>query len=161
MKIKNYSKYDYSIVKLREPLTFNFNVKPACLPNTENFDVGDKALASGWGSQKHPESGPFPDKLRFVGLPLQAPSDCFFPTKLFLCAGSGGVSGVEWSGKGTCSGDSGGPLVVPRSDSDDTAIVIGVSSFVFRDSPNGDCRQSVFAPVIPQLKWIKDNMGKP
>ena len=48
-----YAKYDYSIVKLREPLTFNINVKPACLPNSENFDIGDSALASGWGSQKN------------------------------------------------------------------------------------------------------------
>ena len=47
-----YAKYDYSIVKLREPLTFNDNVKPACLPNSANFNIGDSALASGWGSEK-------------------------------------------------------------------------------------------------------------
>ena len=47
-----YHEYDYSIVKLREPLTFNINVKPACLPNSENFDIGNSALASGWGSTK-------------------------------------------------------------------------------------------------------------
>ena len=44
------SGYDYSILKLREPLTFNKNIKPACLPE-ENFAIGDFAfaLASGWG----------------------------------------------------------------------------------------------------------------
>ena len=42
-------RFDYSIVKLREPLIFNSNVKPACLP-TENFVSGDVAVASGWGS---------------------------------------------------------------------------------------------------------------
>ena len=47
-----YAEYDYSIVKLREPLTFNINVKPACLPNSENFNIGNSALASGWGSTK-------------------------------------------------------------------------------------------------------------
>ena len=51
----NYFKkrFDYSIVKLREPLTFNSNVKPACLPKSANFDVGNFALASGWGSIKN------------------------------------------------------------------------------------------------------------
>ena len=46
-------RFDYSIVKLREPLTFNSNVKPACLPKSANFDVGNFALASGWGSIKN------------------------------------------------------------------------------------------------------------
>ena len=43
--------YDMSILKLREPLIFNNHVKPACLPKSENFGVGDFAfaLASGWG----------------------------------------------------------------------------------------------------------------
>ena len=102
--------------------------------------------------------GPYPDKLRHVLLPLLAPSQCpFTPSKLFLCAGS------DYGGKGVCDGDSGGPLVVPRSiHSDETAILIGVASFVSSNSPNGDCDGlSVFAPVIPELNWIKDNMGKP
>ena len=102
--------------------------------------------------------GPYPDKLRYVFLPLSKPSECpFKPSKLFLCAGS------DYGGKSTCDGDSGGPLVVPRSlYSDNTAILIGVLSFGSSNSPNGDCDGlSVFAPVIPELKWIKDNMGKP
>ena len=98
--------------------------------------------------------GPYPDKLRFVGLPIIPPSECIKPSKLYLCAGS------ELEGKGICRGDSGGPLVVPRSNFDDTAIVIGVSSIATADSQN-ICRKSVFAPVIPQLKWIKVHMGKP
>ena len=95
--------------------------------------------------------------LRYV-LPLPEPSECpFTPSKLFLCAG------LDYGGKSTCDGDSGGPLVVPRSlYSDNTAILIGVLSFGSSNSPNGDCDGlSVFAPVIPELKWIKDNMGKP
>ena len=46
-----FTDFDYSIVKLTSPLSFNINVQPACLP-TANFDVGDFALASGWGSIK-------------------------------------------------------------------------------------------------------------
>ncbi len=45
------AEFDYSIAKLTSPLTFNANVKPACLPDT-NFVPGDVAVASGWGSIK-------------------------------------------------------------------------------------------------------------
>ena len=41
--------YDLSILKLKEPLTFNIHIKPACLPESENFDIGHYGLASGWG----------------------------------------------------------------------------------------------------------------
>ena len=101
-------------------------------------------------------NGPYPDKLRYVGLPILPPgsAECFKNTKLYLCAGS------RLDGKGICDGDSGGPLVVPRSKSDNTAVVIGVSSFGTSDS-NGNCRLSVFAPVTSVLKWIKPKMGKP
>ena len=98
---------------------------------------------------KFVDFGQRPDKLRFVGLPILPPSECL---KLYLCAGS-------WNdGRGICDGDSGGPLVVPKSIfSDHTAILIGVTS-----SGAVDCDGlSVFAPVIPELKWIKANMGKP
>jgi secreted trypsin-like serine protease len=61
-------------------------------------------------------------------------------------------------GKGICAGDSGGPLVVPKSESDDTAVVIGISSYVW-----GDCgilnSPSVFASVSGQLDWIKATSG--
>ena len=43
--------FDYSIAKLTSPLSFNANVKAACLP-TANFVPGNVAVASGWGSIK-------------------------------------------------------------------------------------------------------------
>ena len=86
-------------------------------------------------------------------MPLPKPSECpFTPSKLFLCVGS------DYGGKGVCDGDSGGPLVVPRSmSSDDTAILIGVATL----SKSGCDGLSIFSPVIPELNWIKANMGKP
>lgn len=68
-----------------------------------------------------------------------------------LCAGGK-------DGKGACAGDSGGPLVVPRSQSDDTAVVIGVSSGVTTNE-NGDCELSYFASVSAELDWIKTTSG--
>ena len=70
-----------------------------------------------------------------------------------LCAGY-----LE-GGKGVCSGDSGGPLVVPRSNSDDTAVVIGISSWVTYDEVTKDCKMSVFAKVSAELEWIKTKSG--
>ena len=44
--------FDYSIAKLTSALSFNTNVKAACLP-TANFVPGNVAVASGWGSIKN------------------------------------------------------------------------------------------------------------
>ena len=61
--------------------------------------------------------------------------------------------------KGVCAGDSGGPLVVPRSQSDDTAVVIGVASGVFTNENTNDCELSAFASVSAELDWIKTTSG--
>ena len=85
-------------------------------------------------------------------MPLLAPDECITgEPDIWLCAGS------KNGGKGTCNGDSGGPLVVPSSNSDDTAVVIGISSFGTHDE-NGDCDLSIFSKVTAELKWIKDHM---
>ena len=68
-------------------------------------------------------------------------------------------AGYLEGGKGVCSGDSGGPLVVPRSNSDDTAVVIGISSWVTYDEVTKDCKMSVFAKVSAELEWIKTKSG--
>ena len=44
------NEFDYAIVELTEPLDFNTNIKPACLPTADFFlDLGEPAVASGWG----------------------------------------------------------------------------------------------------------------
>ena len=68
-------------------------------------------------------------------------------TKNMVCAG------FTEGGAGGCNGDSGGPLVVPRSPTDDTAIVYGIASFV------NHCAEpkypTVFARVSEFLPWIQ------
>ena len=99
------------------------------------------------------------DELKYVHLPLVTNSNCVngtgsensYPieeiTKNMVCAG------FTEGGKGACHGDSGGPLVVPRSSTDDTAIIYGITSFV------GGCAEpkypTVFARVTEFLPWIK------
>ena len=72
-------------------------------------------------------------------------------TANMICAGDAD------GGEATCRGDSGGPLVIPKSSTDDTAVVIGATSF----GPN-ECRlqglPSVYAYVPQFIDWIKPKM---
>ena len=79
-------------------------------------------------------------------------NQCKYSSYSTLCAGS------RHDGKGVCAGDSGGPLVVPRSKSDDTAVVIGISSWVTFDADK-NCKSSFFASVSAELGWIKTTSG--
>ena len=68
-------------------------------------------------------------------------------TENMVCAG---ILGSE---NGGCYGDSGGPLVVPRSSTDDTAVVYGIAGFVKKcGHPN---YPTVFMRVSKYLPWIK------
>merc|ERR1712158_291204 len=66
-------------------------------------------------------------------------------------------AGYAKGGKDSCQGDSGGPLVVPKSSSDDTAIIYGVVSWgagcASPDLPG------VYARVTKFIDWIKKNMN--
>ena len=45
---------DIVLLKLKEPLEFNFFVQPACLPNEQTEpEVNTRCLVSGWGQQAH------------------------------------------------------------------------------------------------------------
>ena len=40
--------YDVALIKLKEPITFNLNVRPVCLP-TMDFPPGTNCYVTGWG----------------------------------------------------------------------------------------------------------------
>ena len=72
-------------------------------------------------------------------------------TANMICAGDAD------GGESACYGDSGGPLVIPKSSTDDTAVVIGATSF--GQPPCG--RQgfpTVYAYVTKYIDWIKPKM---
>ena len=105
---------------------------------------------AGWGALKERERGS--DVLMKVKVPRVDFQTCKGSYKWLragmICAG-------KWNegGKDSCQGDSGGPLVVPRSPTDDTAIIYGIASFV------NHCAEpkypTVFARVSEFLPWIQ------
>merc|ERR1712051_516937 len=130
---------DIAILKLKTPLTFNDKVQRACLPEASFVPTG-KAVASGWGLVSQ--------------FPNQSPMNwgCQQITANMICAGDAD------GGESTCSGDSGGPLVVPKSSTDDTAVVIGATSFGPRDGCGLQGLPAVYAYVTKYLDWIKPKM---
>merc|ERR1712086_174352 len=136
---------------------FNANVQPACLPVTTFAPENSKSMAvvSGWGTLK--SDGKLPDILQYVNVPLMTNADCdktgYGTSRIkpsMVCAG------YAKGGKDSCQGDSGGPLVVPKSSSDDTAIIYGVVSW------GAGCAEpnmpGVYARVTKFVDWIKKNM---
>jgi len=152
---------DIAILKLKTPLTFNDKVGRACLPDATYNPIGiTMGVASGWGL-----IGQGPDvttsDLMWVTMPVVKRNSCVRPssawhpsiiTNNMICAGD------HDGGESVCHADSGGPLVVPRSFSDDTAIVLGVTSFVSIYGCGVKGYPSVFAYVIPYLDWIRPLM---
>ena len=96
-------------------------------------------------------------------MPVITYDKCTYPNTLWspnqittgmICAGD------EDGGESICGGDSGGPLIVPKSSTDDTAVVIGASSFVSGAAYGCGAKRypSVFTYVTNYLDWIKPKM---
>merc|ERR1711997_157653 len=154
---------DVAILKLKTPLTFTNNVQRACLPEASYVPTG-KAVASGWGLvAQYPNKEP--DNLQWVTKPLVTKDKCVQDPFLWapgqitanmICAGDAD------GGESTCSGDSGGPLVIPKSSTDDTAVLIGATSFGYGEKNVKGCGKkgypAVYAYVPRYINWIKPKM---
>jgi len=147
---------DYVILKLKSPLKFNNDVKPACLPSADYLDknsVEERCFVSGWGTLK--ENGPTSKDLKYVRVPSITNKDCAEAynrggveiTDAMLCAG------YPNGGKDACQGDSGGPLVCNK---DGKAIIAGVVSFGIGCA--SEKFPGIYARVTHVLSWIKNNM---
>ena len=150
---------DIAILKLANRLRFNENVKAACLPPRSDFAPersGQKAIISGWRTTTTSCEGPS-TILQYASLPLITNDACTemyceincdaYPrnriTENMVCAGDGSQDAGR--------GDSGGPLIVPKSHSDDTAVVFGVVSWA-----HGCGRTAgVYTRVTKYLDWIQ------
>ena len=146
---------DFVILKLASNLTFNINIKPACLPDASFAPdaTGQTCFVSGWGAL---HSGEFslPETLQWVDVPMITNSDCdgaYAPsgydiTDSMICAA------YPEGGKDACQGDSGGPLVC---EGNGEVIITGVVSWGIgcadADHPG------VYSRVTTVLSWIKSN----
>ncbi|XP_063592006.1 serine proteinase stubble-like [Penaeus indicus] len=108
--------YDIALLRLRDPVAFQPNILPVCLPKDDDDLVGEMAVATGWGRLS--ANGPLPSVLQKVEVPIVSNAKCiemFLTTgrkeyipDIFVCAG------YKEGKRDTCDGDSGGPLVVFR-----------------------------------------------
>merc|ERR1712055_1034904 len=138
---------DFSILTLKEPITFTREISPACLPSdTTELYAGQVATVSGWGTLK--SQGNQPTVLMEVDVTVTTEEFCKSVygddiSKINLC--------VMDAGKDSCQGDSGGPLVIQEYG---RYALIGVVSFGY------GCAYSnvpgVYARVTERKDWIKE-----
>ncbi|CAL4173257.1 unnamed protein product, partial [Meganyctiphanes norvegica] len=148
----NHHDYDFSLIKLKEPLTFDANngLRPVCLPeNSLNTYEGYIGTVMGWGLTSY-YNGYQPDVLHEVNVPILGPTcDYKYGTSItarMLCAEYPG------GGKDACSGDSGGSISVAE---DRTYIQVGVVSWGYKCAKAGN--PGVYSRVTSVLDWIKDS----
>ncbi|XP_045461081.1 serine proteinase stubble [Harmonia axyridis] len=110
--------YDLALLRFYEPVTFQPNILPVCVPQSDENFVGRTAYVTGWGRLY--EDGPLPSVLQEVSVPVVNNSVCESMYRsagyiehiphIFICAG--------WrrGGFDSCEGDSGGPMVIQRED---------------------------------------------
>ncbi|PIK44858.1 putative transmembrane protease serine 9 [Apostichopus japonicus] len=145
---------DVALLKLAEPVKFDYYVRPVCLPDGNDFDEAERysnCYATGWGKTSQYSSVSM--DLRQANLPLVNRTVCdqqlrslgyYTITENMLCAGydEGMVS--------PCQGDSGGPLVCQESDGRWT--LVGLTSWGY------GCAQPeapiVFARVSRYLETV-------
>jgi len=110
--------YDLALLRFYEPVTFQPNIIPVCVPEDDDDLVGSNAWVTGWGRLY--EDGPLPAVLQEVPLPIINNKQCEAMYEkagfrehiphIFICAG------YREGGKDSCEGDSGGPMGVMRKD---------------------------------------------
>ncbi|MCJ8747962.1 hypothetical protein PDJAM_G00159510 [Pangasius djambal] len=141
--------YDIALIKLTQPLTFNGQVQPICLPNyNEGFSSGSMCWISGWGATKI--GGEVSVSLHSGLVPLLSIRECGIPglSPWNICAG------YLTGGAGTCQGDSGGPLACQAS----VWKLVGAASWVQGCGKLNN--PGVYTSVTYALPWIHQTMEK-
>lgn len=151
---------DIALLKLQTAITFNRQVRPACLYQ-QYGSVPTQAWVSGWGVTEF--GGERSDSLQKALLDLVDNIQCTIKLNRSIAVPSGvrpsmicaGDPRGGWS-KDTCQGDSGGPLQIIHPANLCLFQVIGITSFgegcAFVDTPG------VYTRVSHYLNWIEENV---
>ncbi|KAI2805933.1 Suppressor of tumorigenicity 14 protein [Blomia tropicalis] len=143
--------YDLALLRLYEPIRFQRNIIPICLPDVNETYVGRWATVTGWG-RLH-EDGPLPNVIQHVEVPIINNKECeemyqragyieHIPN-IFVCAG------LSKGTKDSCEGDSGGPLVIEENG---RWSLVGVISWGIGCAlPN---QPGVYTRITAFSKWI-------
>jgi len=144
--------YDFSLLRLSTPITFNDKIAPVCLPTSGGDFASVDAIVTGWGLTTAGGSE-IATVLQEVTVQTitnarcrQAYANIGTVDRSMICAG------VEGGGKDACQGDSGGPLVTELSG---RYNLIGVVSWgrscALPDFPG------VYSRVTSASDWIQQN----
>jgi len=140
--------YDFSILTLSTPITFNRVMAPVCLPAVSSLYTGEVATVTGWGTTSF--GGSLSGKLQEVDVTVTSNAQCNTAYSAFglgiedyhICAADPGES--------ACQGDSGGPISHTENG---RSAMIGVVSWGAGCAEPG--YPGVYARVTEVKDWIK------
>ncbi|XP_055916137.1 serine proteinase stubble [Eupeodes corollae] len=145
--------YDLALLRFYEPVVFQPNIIPVCVPGSDEDFIGQTAFVTGWGRLY--EDGPLPSVLQEVAVPIINNTICETMYRaagyiehiphIFICAG------WKKGGYDSCEGDSGGPMVLQR-EMDKRFILGGVISWgIGCAEPN---QPGVYTRISEFRDWI-------
>ncbi|XP_077990107.1 uncharacterized protein LOC144444533 isoform X2 [Glandiceps talaboti] len=145
--------YDIALLKLKKPVRFNDNIRPACLaPEGVQFPIGSYGWITGWGVTW--ETGrQTPSQLQEAKLPIIPDDVCDYLnigyTDSMICVA------IQDGFLGICYGDSGGPLHYYGDDN--KWYVIGIASF--SHTCGGPRDPGTFTKVNHFYEFIRSRTG--
>ncbi|XP_067896209.1 coagulation factor X-like [Heterodontus francisci] len=142
---------DIAVLLLKNPVEFNENIVPICLPQREFAETVlmkmPNALISGWGRVL--DQGMTADKLQRLTVPYIDRTECIESSKYpvsqnMFCAG------YKDENQDACQGDSGGPHVTQHKN---TWFVTGIVSWGEGCAQKG--KYGIYTKVSKYIRWLK------
>ncbi|XP_078415682.1 coagulation factor X-like isoform X1 [Cetorhinus maximus] len=142
---------DIAVLILKNPIQFNENVVPICLPQKEFTETVlmklPTALVSGWGRVL--DHGMTADKLQRIMVPYVDRSSCIESSKYPVSANMF-CAGYKDEIKDACQGDSGGPHVTQHKE---TWFLTGIVSWGEGCGQKG--KYGIYTKVSKYIGWLR------